>query len=121
EIEARAYATHFRITGRTCSLLMLETEQDYERFGIKPDDDAYVVKATPAGELFARVLRATHATLGDPKAMFLALLERLEKSPDIRLQLPGSYRAAIAQLPAASFAVPTTPLATKLRERAQLP
>jgi tetratricopeptide (TPR) repeat protein len=120
EVEARAYATHFRITGRTCSLLMLETEEDYARFGIKPDDDAYVVKATPAGELFAKVLKATYATLGDPKAAFLALLARLEKSPDIRLQVPASYRAAIAQMPAASFAVPTTPLPTKLRQRAGL-
>jgi tetratricopeptide (TPR) repeat protein len=120
EVEARAYATHFRITGRTCSLLMLETEQDYARFGIKPDDDAFVVKATPAGELFAKVLQATYATLGDPKAAFLALLGRLEKSPDIRLQIPASYRTAIAQLPAAAFAVPTTPLPTKLRERARL-
>jgi len=120
EPQARAYATHFRITGRTCSLLMLETEQDYERFGIKPDDDSYVVKATPAGELFAKVLKATYATLGDPKAAFLALLDRLEKSPDIRLQIPASYRTAVSQMPAASFAVPTPPLATKLRGRAQL-
>ncbi|HWO21310.1 MAG TPA: DUF2135 domain-containing protein [Kofleriaceae bacterium] len=120
EAEARAYATHFRVTGRTCSLLMLETEEDYARFGIKPDDDAFVVKATPAGELYAKVLGAAYATLGDPKASFLALLGRLEKSPDIRLQIPASYKAALGQLPAAAFAVPTTPLATKLRERARL-
>ncbi|MFV2069539.1 MAG: VWA domain-containing protein, partial [Pirellulales bacterium] len=28
-----AYARHFRVTGKTCSLLMLESEQDYQRFG----------------------------------------------------------------------------------------
>jgi len=60
ETEARAYATHFRITGRTCSLLMLESELDYERFGIKPDADAYVVKASPAADLFARAIKATY-------------------------------------------------------------
>jgi tetratricopeptide (TPR) repeat protein len=120
EPEARAYATHFHITGRTCSLLMLESEQDYERFNIKPDDDAYVVKATPAGELFAKVLKQTYATLGDPKASFLALIGKLERNPDIRLQIPASYRTAIAQMPDASFVVPSSPLATKLRATKQI-
>ena len=36
---ATGYARHFRVTGRTCSLLMLESEQDYARFGIKPEED----------------------------------------------------------------------------------
>ena len=35
EVIATAYARYFRITGKTCSLLMLETEEDYERFDIK--------------------------------------------------------------------------------------
>jgi tetratricopeptide (TPR) repeat protein len=120
EGEARAYATHFRITGRTCSLLMLDTEQDYERFGIRPDADAYVVKATPAGPLFAKALTQTIATLGDPKAAFLALLGKLEKNPDIKIEIPASYRTAIAQIPDAAFAVPSAPLATTLRAQGQL-
>jgi tetratricopeptide (TPR) repeat protein len=120
EGEARAYATHFRITGRTCSLLMLDTDADYERFGIRPDADAYVVKATPAGELFAKALTRAIATLGDPKAAFLALLAKLEHNPDIKLQVPASYRTAIAQIPGAAFAVPSAPLATELRAKSQL-
>jgi hypothetical protein len=120
EPQARAYATHFRITGRTCSLLMLETEQDYARFNIKPDEDAFVVKATPAAPLFAQALAQTIDTLGDPKASFLAMLAKLEKSPHTRLAIPASYRTAIGQLPDDVFAVPARPLATKLREKAQL-
>ena len=49
---ARAYATHFRVTGRSSSLLMLESEADYQRFHIKPDADAFTIKATPAAALF---------------------------------------------------------------------
>jgi hypothetical protein len=120
EAEARAYATHFRITGRTCSLLMLETEADYERFGIKPDADAYVIKATPAGPLFAKALAQAIGTLGDPKAAFLAMLDKLGKSPHVKLEIPASYRTAIDQLPAALFAVPQRPLATRLRARQDL-
>jgi tetratricopeptide (TPR) repeat protein len=120
EGEARAYATHFRVTGRTCSLLMLDSERDYERFGIHPDADDYVVKATPAAALFAKALTATYATLGDPKAAFLALLGKLERNPDIKIQIPASYRTAIAQIPAAAFAVPSVPLATRLRPTSEL-
>ncbi|HEU4732239.1 MAG TPA: DUF2135 domain-containing protein [Kofleriaceae bacterium] len=120
ESEARAYASHFRVTGRTCSLLMLESERDYERFGIRPDADDYVVKVTPAGALFAAALSRTYQALGDPRAAFLALLDRLERNPDIKLAVPASYRAAIAQLPDAAFAVPSAPLATHLRLRSEL-
>lgn len=118
--EARAYATHFRIAGRTCSLLMLDTEQDYERFGIRPDADAYVVQASPAAARFANALRETYATLGNPKAAFLALLGRLEHNPDVKIQIPASYRTAIEQIPEASFAVPSAPLATQLRATSPL-
>ncbi len=115
ELEARAYATHFRITGRTCSLLMLESEADYARFNIKPDADAFVVKATPAGPLFAKALAATVGTLGDPKAAFVAMLDKLARSPHVKLSLTPSYKTAIDQLPATVFAVPAKPLATTLR------
>jgi tetratricopeptide (TPR) repeat protein len=99
---------------------MLESEQDYERFGIRSDADDYVVKATPAAALFARALAQTLATLGDPKAAFLALLGRLERNPDIKIQIPASYRTAIAQMPGAAFQVPSAPLATRLRARSEL-
>jgi tetratricopeptide (TPR) repeat protein len=116
---AKAYATHFRVTGRTCSLLMLESEADYQRFKIRPDDDADVVKATPAAELFAKTLQQTYDTLGDPKAAFVALLAKLERLPTTKLQIPVSFRTAIAQMPDAAFAVPAAPLATQLRGKGQ--
>ena len=94
---------------------MLESEADYARFQIKPDADAYVVKATPAGPLFAKALAATIGTLGDPKAAFVAMLDKLARSPHVKLQLTPSYKTAIDQLPAAVFAVPAKPLATTLR------
>jgi von Willebrand factor type A domain len=117
---SKAYATHFRVTGRTCSLLMLETEQDYQRFGIRPEEDAFVVKGTPAGALFATTLKQTYDTLGDPKASFFALLAKLEKTPGVKLQIPASYKMAVTQMPASAFAVDTAPLTTKLTNKAQL-
>ena len=46
--EAEVYASYFRVAGPSCSLLMLESEADYERFGIRPEDHSYVVKKQPA-------------------------------------------------------------------------
>ncbi len=120
ESVSKAYATHFRVTGRTCSLLMLETEQDYERFAIRPEEDAFVVKGTPAGELFATTLKQTYDTLGDPKASFFALLAKLEKTPGVKLQVPASYKMAVTQMPASSFAVDAAALTTKLNDKKQL-
>ena len=40
---AASYARHFRVTGDTCSLLMLESQADYERFEIKPQEDLFVI------------------------------------------------------------------------------
>ena len=117
---ARAYAMHFRVTGRTCSLLMLETEADYQRFEIGPDGGGDVVRATPAGALVERTLREAHARLGDPKLAFLALLDKLARTPGVTFRAPRAYRDAVMALPAERFAVPSAPLATRLRGRAQL-
>ncbi|HEY5926004.1 MAG TPA: DUF2135 domain-containing protein, partial [Kofleriaceae bacterium] len=120
EPQARAYATHFRVTGRTCSLLMLESEDDYRRFNIKPEDDAYVVKATPAGALFAKALGKTLETLGEPKAAFVAMLDKLAASPHVKLTMPAAYRTVIDQLPREAFVVPAKPLVTRGRTKQDL-
>jgi tetratricopeptide (TPR) repeat protein len=121
---ARAYAMHFRVTGRTCSLLMLESEADYARAGIgpelAPEATGRAVAATPAGALVERTLRETYERLGDPKQAFLGMLARLERTPGITFRAAADYRAAVMALPGDAFAVPSAPLATRLRARAQL-
>jgi len=121
---ARAYAMHFRVTGRTCSLLMLESEADYARAGIGPEllpeATGRAVAAAPAGALVERTLRETYARLGDPKQAFLGMLARLERTPGVTFRADAAYRAAVTALPGDAFAVPSAPLATRLRARAQL-
>jgi len=117
---ARAYATHFRITGRSSSLLMLDTEADYERYHIRPDADAFTIKATPAAALFDQQMAQLAGALGDPKVAFLAQLARLEKHPSARLQPSTSYRTLLSQLPASAFVVPNAPLATRLLDKREV-
>jgi len=120
EAAARAYAIHFRVTGRTCSLLMLESEADYRRYDIRPEDHGRLVQATPAGALVERVRREAHQRLGDPKQAFLGMLARLERTPGVAFRPPAAYLEAVRRLPAEAFAVPSAPLATRLRARSQL-
>ena len=118
---ATAYARHFRVTGRTCSLLMLESEQDYARFNIKPEEDSFVVKDRPAGAIVAKAVAETTAAMSDPKANFLAWYRRVRESSEVHFDLPASLDVALEGLPAETFAVTAPPLQCKLRLRKDLP
>ncbi|MFP6691717.1 MAG: hypothetical protein VB875_01770, partial [Pirellulales bacterium] len=98
-----AYARHFRITGRTCSLLMLESEEDYQRFNIKPQEDAFVVKSTEAAAVIATIGDQMAARLGDPKATFLAWVNKLETTPGLAFRLSPAVKLAMDALPGESF------------------
>jgi hypothetical protein len=118
---ATAYARHFRVTGRTCSLLMLETEQDYARYNIRPEEDSFVVKERTAGPLVAKAVADATATMSDPKANFLAWFHRVQQSPAVHFDLPPALNVALDGLPAQTFAVAPAPLVCKLRLRKDQP
>ncbi|RKZ75616.1 MAG: hypothetical protein DRR19_29215 [Candidatus Parabeggiatoa sp. nov. 1] len=115
ETMSKAYATHFRITGQTCSLLMLETEEDYQRFNIKPEEEAFVVKSQPVTAAIAKVLKEIGDSLGDPQAAFLAWLAKMEKMPGLNFSLPAAFQIALEQMPRQAFVVKVKPLQAKLR------
>jgi hypothetical protein len=117
---ATAYARHFRITGRTCSLLMLESEQDYARFNIRPEEDDFVVKQRPADPIVIKAIADTVAAMSDPKTNFLAWYNRLAAS-EVRFDLPASLKVYLDGLPEETFAVVPQPLVCKLRRRGELP
>jgi tetratricopeptide (TPR) repeat protein len=112
---ATAYATHFRVTGKTTSLLMLESEEDYQRFNIRPEANAFVVKTQPVSEVVARVLAKIGDALGDPKAAFKLWLEKIEKLPHLRFETSTAFRLALDQMPAEYFQVTARPLDIKHR------
>ncbi len=129
-----AYARHFRITGQTCSLLTLESEGDYARFGIAPvesegdyewfditpEDDALVVRSTRASQLLPDALPQSDAVRRDPKAQFVHWLQRMEKMPGLKLPLSRVLRLAIDQLPEEAFRVVRQPLECRRRCRSDL-
>jgi len=121
EDAAAAYARHFRVTGQTCSLLMLESEEDYKRYDIKPTEDAFVVKSTQATELVAKAIAAIGDSLADAKKRFMAWVKKLEKMPGFTLELPTALKMALEKMPRASFEVTPEALQCKLRKWDDVP
>ncbi len=107
---SKAYATHFRVPGKTDSLVMLESERDYRRFDIEPEEDAFVVKSTPVKEYIASLLHEIVADLGNPKVSFLSRLEKMEKMPGFRFETPRAFKIALRIIPEDKFNVTARPL-----------
>ena len=107
-----AYARHFRITGQTCSLLMLESEEDYLRFDIKPQEDLFVVKAKATSKLVAETLEKFSEQLIDPKAKLQAWLKRLESMPGMKFKMPTALKLAMDDIKVEAISEPMDCLLT---------
>jgi hypothetical protein len=118
---SEAYARHFRVTGRSCSLLMLESEADYQRYDIRPEDDLFVVNSTPSDPLIVRKLDELAGQLADPKVQMQQWLSRLEKAPGLQFSMPAAMQLAIEQMPASAFEVRVPRLECRRRDQEALP
>ncbi|MGA2618304.1 MAG: hypothetical protein ABSF26_11885 [Thermoguttaceae bacterium] len=116
---ATVYARHFRITGRTCSLLMLESEQDYARYNIKPEEDDFVVKDRPAAAVVEAAERPGAAA--DAKTLFMDWYRKLGRNEQVRFDLPAALGIALEGLPAEAFQIVPPELHCKLRMQKDLP
>ncbi|MEO2020301.1 MAG: VWA domain-containing protein, partial [Pirellulaceae bacterium] len=114
---ALAYAKHFRVAQQTCSLLMLESEEDYERFNIKPQEDGALIKSTLASTTVANALDQLTTALGDPKERFFTWLKLFEERSEEGFEISEEFRAALKRMPRESFAVLVKPLECKERMR----
>ena len=93
-----AYARHFRITGKTCSLLMLDSEADYKRFNIVPEQDGFVVDSKDASSVVAAALEKLDLELVDPKAKLLSWLKRLESMQGLEFKMPTALKVALDEV-----------------------
>ncbi len=123
EENVRHYASHFRVTGQSCSLLMLERDGDYARFNLAPAADSAVTREiTAAGLIAAAPAPAAGRKAGTAaKAEFLAMISRLEKAQGGSLALPPTLRGILATLPATNFVVEPERLAPRCLSRTNWP
>ncbi len=118
---ATAYARHFRVVGQTTSLLMLESEADYQRFGIVPTADATIVVAHPAARAVDDALAAFVTTLGDPRAAVLHRLRRLAAVPGMSYTPPDSLLAALSHASRDAFTLPEPTESAELQTKGGVP
>lgn len=112
-VEAVAYARHFRVTGRTASLLMLDSEADYERFGLTPgieQEDAEKVATLPASQTLERARAELARVLGDPKRELLARVRRLVRVNGGDNGMRVHLETLIDRMPKSAFEVTVPPL-----------
>lgn len=119
ELIAKSYAIHHRVAGETCSLVMLESDADYQRFNIKPEHEADVVATVLASATAARAELQLRESLGDPKAYMKRWLDDLKDKPGVTLRAPFSddFMHAVERMPSESFLVRPRPLEVKARSR----
>ncbi len=110
-----AFAKHFGIARKTCALLMLDTEEDYEQYNIQYQEEAYVIKSNNLSHFLSNLKDQVSALLGNAKLKFQASLEKLEKTMGVEFTIPASMEALMSQLPQSSFEVRQKPLTCKVR------
>lgn len=119
ETMATSYATYFRVTGQTCSLLLLESEADYQRNGVVPEEPGAIQRSAVASTI-ERILTEAGASLGDPKARFFAWLDSLNHIPGVSFALPRELRGTLQSLPSEAFLVESQPLEPKIADKNQI-
>ncbi|MDH6303519.1 hypothetical protein M2459_000548 [Parabacteroides sp. PF5-5] len=105
------YSTYYQVPGQYTSFLMLESESDYEEFGIDGDPDEFVEECTV--DRIIKELEALDAglSLGDPKANFIAWIERLRGNNSIiDLDPDDEFMQYLNALPDYAFDIQLKPI-----------
>jgi hypothetical protein len=123
QIDTLAYSRHFRVNGRAASLLMLESENDYQNAGLDlaaiAADDSTKVAAAPVTQQLQAVERGLGQLLGDPRARLIASLHRLEAVAPA--QSYAELRGLVERLPASAFELDIPALACARHDRDGIP
>lgn len=118
---AASYANHFRVPGQSSSLLMLESQDDYQRYNIAPQQDTYAVQTELVDTVFNRLDSSFAELLADPKRRFLTRIEKYASSPGVELEIPAPLEVLIRNLPKNIFTRPNSLLATQSQSRTDVP
>ncbi|WP_143543858.1 hypothetical protein [Rhodopirellula sp. MGV] len=103
-----AFARYFRVPGQTCSMVMLESEQDYERFGVQlsPEQDVLLIASSSIADL--KHTFQGQPELDSPRDHFSDWIETLQSASLV--DTPAALRLAIRTLPDDAFNMAAQPL-----------
>lgn len=109
-----AYSRQFRVPGRVCSMVMLESEADYARFKIDNKEDPLVVKTTSVPSLVRLANSNARELRADPKRSFVKWIESLETASTPLLKRSTALQLAIEQMPSSAFDIVSDALACEV-------
>jgi tetratricopeptide (TPR) repeat protein len=98
---------------------MLESEADYQRFQIQPENEKEKVEKSLVTDIVRQALEQVGEWLGNPKMGFLNWLDKLRELPGVLVTLPLETQEFLKSLPESSFNLPSSPLTCKFREKQQ--
>jgi len=116
EEAAESYATYFRIPNATMSFLMLESQWDYDRFGIDDNGAEYFVEKNTVESVINKLLKnGIIAPLNNGKANFLVWLKQLKEDKELRFNPSKDFMDYVNNLPDEVFNVKKQPLNYRVR------
>ena len=119
---ATIYARHYRVASRSASLLMLESDEDYDRFKLeetREEDARFISKHTLEKSLRTFEAQATPVD-AHPKALFFAHMERIREQ-DVKLRVPAHINAILRTIPEEKFVIPSRPFKASSQQAEALP
>lgn len=102
---AEAYARHFRVAGKSTSLLMLESDAEYEQFGIVPKNDLGAIKQKSVTVAMLNAFDEMAVRLGDAKASLMDWIEELEEMPGVKVLLPPELLKELQALDTSAYRI----------------
>lgn len=112
-----SYAKHFKVPGKTCSMLMLETEEEYKEYNISLAEDQFVVNSSSVVEIIQNTLSKIGETLGSAKIKFMNWLDKLERMPDVEFEKSAALEMICERLKEEDYLVESKGLSCKLRNK----
>ncbi|VAW77642.1 hypothetical protein MNBD_GAMMA12-983 [hydrothermal vent metagenome] len=101
----QSYALHYRVIGQNTSLLMLESERDYQRYNIKPKDNIRTIRQTSASYIIKSLLRQQRKAALSDKQLFISMLNHLKHIDGVTPVMSAELKTVIGQLPTSAFTI----------------
>ncbi len=106
------YATHFAVAGQTCSWLMLERKNLYDRYNINTDSVQDYIQKNLVSNIISKTIAQDTAekSLGTAKADLKAWISKLQTAALVDIKTDALFTQHLALMPEAAFEAAVQPL-----------
>ncbi len=99
------YAMHFKVPAKSCSMLMLESEDDYREYNIQLEEKTEVVKKSNVKEILSELYKEVENSKGLEKDKLIDQLEQLSNADGVDFEFSDTLRKIIKKTPAEYFRI----------------